>query len=114
MLRTLKNKAFSIIELLVVIVIIIVIVVIAYPQISNYLTDREVKKEVYDTIAFIKERKAEVTSGKYGMTQIVLKPNLEVYTMSPQNFLILIKIFRQIVLINLIDNVIMDIDNQVL
>ena len=37
-------------------------------------------------IIFIKERKAEVTSGKYGMTQIVLKPNLEVYTMSPQNF----------------------------
>ena len=87
---------------------------VAYPNISNWIADRNVKKEVYDTIAFIKERKAEVTSGKYGMTQIVLKPNLEVYTMSPQNFLILIKIFHQIVPINLIDNVIMDIDNQVL
>ena len=63
-----------------------VFAVIAYPNISSWITDREVKKEVYDTIAFIKERKAEVTSGKYGMTQIVLKPNLEVYTMSPQNF----------------------------
>ena len=52
----------------------------------SWITDREVKKEVYETVAFIKERKAEVTSGKYGMTQIVLKPNLEVYTMSPQNF----------------------------
>ena len=41
---------------------------------------REVKKEVFETVAFIKERKAEVTSGKYGMTQIVFKPNLEVYT----------------------------------
>ena len=60
--------------------------VIAYPNISGWITDREVKEEVYETVAFIKERKAEVTSGKYGMTQIVLKPNLEVYTMSPQNF----------------------------
>ena len=70
MLRTLKNKAFSIIELLVVIVIIIVIVVIAYPQISNYLTDREVKKEVYRLVDYIKEKKAETASGKYAMSYI--------------------------------------------
>ena len=70
MLRTLKNKAFSIIELLVVIVIIIVIVVIAYPQISNYLTDREVKKEVYRLVDYIKKKKAETNSGQYAMTRI--------------------------------------------
>ena len=70
MLRTLKNKAFSIIELLVVIVIIIVIVVIAYPQISNYLTDREVKKEVYRLVDYIKKKKAETDSGKYAMTRL--------------------------------------------
>ena len=68
MLRTLKNKGFSIIELLIVIVIIIVIVVIAYPQISNYLTDREVKKEVYRLDDYIKEKKAETASGKYAMS----------------------------------------------
>ena len=50
-----------------------------------------VKKEVYETVAFIKERKAEVTSGKYGMTQIFLNHSLEVFTMSPENFLIFIK-----------------------
>ena len=55
MLRTLKNKAFSIIELLVVIVIIIVIVVIAYPQISNYLIDREVKSEVNRFVKYFKD-----------------------------------------------------------
>ena len=70
MLRTLKNKAFTIIELLVVIVIIIVIVVIAYPQISNYLTDREVKKEVYRLVDYIKKKKAETNSGQYAMTRI--------------------------------------------
>ena len=70
------HKAFTLLEILVVLAVLGVFAVIAYPNISSWITDREVKKEVYDTIAFIKERKAEVTSGKYGMTQIVLKPNL--------------------------------------
>ena len=81
-----KIRGFTILELLVVLVVMGVFTTIAYPNISSWITDREVKKEVYETVTFIKERKAEVTSGKYGMTQIVLKPNLEVYTMSPQNF----------------------------
>ena len=80
-----NKKGFTILELLVVLAVMGVFTAIAYPNISSWITDREVKKEVYETVAFIKERKAEVTSGKYGMTQIVLKPNLEVYTMSPQN-----------------------------
>tara|TARA_B100000959_G_scaffold178280_1_gene186468 strand:- start:2999 stop:3634 length:636 start_codon:yes stop_codon:yes gene_type:complete len=70
MLQTLKNKAFTIIELLIVIVIIIIIAVIAYPQISNYLTDREVKKEVYALVDYIKKKKAETVSGQYAMTRI--------------------------------------------
>ncbi len=81
-----KIRGFTILELLVVLVVMGVFTAIAYPNISSWITDREVKKEVYETVTFIKERKAEVTSGKYGMTQIVLKPDLEVYTMSPQNF----------------------------
>ena len=82
-----KIRGFTILELLVVLVVMGVFTAIAYPNISSWITDREVKKEVYETVAFIKERKAEVSSGTYGMTQIVLKPNIEVYTMSPQNFL---------------------------
>ena len=81
-----KIRGFTILELLVVLAVMGVFTAIAYPNISSWITDREVKKEVYETVAFIKERKAEVTSGKYGMTQIVLQPNLQVYTMSPQNF----------------------------
>ena len=81
-----KIRGFTLLELLVVLAVMGVFTAIAYPNISSWITDREVKKEVYETVAFIKERKAEVTSGKYGMTQIVLQPNLEVYTMSPQNF----------------------------
>tara|TARA_B100000767_G_scaffold61359_1_gene57157 strand:+ start:578 stop:1255 length:678 start_codon:yes stop_codon:yes gene_type:complete len=81
-----KSKGFTIIELLVVLAVMGVFTAIAYPNIMSWITDREVKKEVYETVTFIKERKAEVTSGKYGMTQLHLKPNLEVYTMSPENF----------------------------
>ena len=79
-------KGFTILELLVVLAVIGVFTVIAYPNISNWITDRNVKKEVYETVTFIKERKAEVTSGKYGMVQVLLNDQLEVFTMSPEKF----------------------------
>ena len=81
-----KKNAFTILELLVVLAVIGVFAGIAYPNISNWITDRNVKKEVYETVAFIKERKAEVTSGKYGMVQVLLNDQLEVFTMSPEKF----------------------------
>ena len=81
-----NKKAFTILELLVVLAVIGVFAVIAYPNISNWITDRNVKKEVYETVTFIKERKAEVTSGKYGMTQILFNRQLQVFTMSPDKF----------------------------
>ena len=88
------NKAFSIIELLVVLAVIGVFVGIAYPNISNWITDRNVKKEVYETVTFIKERKAEVTSGKYGMTQVLLNRQLQVFTMSPEKYFQIYKGFN--------------------
>ena len=67
MQQTLKNKAFSIIEILVVIVIVIVFVVIAYPQISNYTEASEVKREVNSFVKYFEEKKSEVQTGKYGL-----------------------------------------------
>ena len=81
-----KSRGFTIIELLVVLAVMGVFTAIAYPNIMNWITDREVKKEVYETVTFIKERKAEVTSGKYGMVQVLLNDQLEVFTMSPEKF----------------------------
>ena len=81
-----KKNAFTILELLVVLAVIGVFSAIAYPNISSWITDRNVKKEVYETVTFIKERKAEVTSGKYGMVQVLLNDQLEVFTMSPEKF----------------------------
>ena len=80
-------KGFTIIELLVVLAVIGVFVSFTYPNISNWIKDREVKKEVYDVVTFIKEKKLMVTNDKYGMIQLSLKPNLEVYTMSKINFI---------------------------
>ena len=64
-------KALTILELLVVIAIIGIFSVVAYPNITNWIADREVRKEVYETVQFIKDRKSEVESGKYGGTESV-------------------------------------------
>ena len=82
-----KKNAFTILELLVVLAVIGVFSAIAYPNISNWIADRNVKKEVYEVVNFIKEKKLMVTNDKYGMIQLSLKPNLEVYTMSKINFI---------------------------
>ena len=82
-----RNKAFTILELLVVLAVIGVFSVVAYPKISNWIADRNVKKEVYEVISFIKEKKLMVINDKFGMIQLSLKPNLEVYTMSKTNFI---------------------------
>ena len=78
-----NKKAFTILELLVVLAVMGVFAAVAYPNISNWINDRNVKKEVYDVISFVKEKKSEVTSGKYGMVQILLNEIIEVYTMTP-------------------------------
>jgi len=70
MLKQKINKAFTLIEILVVIIIIIIFVFIAWPNITHWATDREVKKEVYSLVEYIKKKKAETVSGKYAMTRI--------------------------------------------
>ena len=70
MLKQKGNKAFTLIEILVVIVIIIIFVIFAAPNIANYITDREVKKEDYALVDYIKKNKAETVSGKYAMAWI--------------------------------------------
>ena len=67
-----KNNGFTIIEILAVVALIGILSAFAFPNIGKWITEREVKKEVYDVVSFIKERKSEVTSGKYGMTQLLL------------------------------------------
>ena len=44
-----RTRAFTILELLVVLAVLGVFSAIAYPNISSWITDREVKKEVYET-----------------------------------------------------------------
>ena len=60
-----SHKAFSILELLVVIAIIAIVSVFGYPKVDQWLTDREVKKEMNSIIQYIEEKKDEVASGKH-------------------------------------------------
>ena len=86
MLQILKNRAFSIIEILIVIVIVIVFVVIAYPQVTNYLADREVKTEVNKLIVYIEEKKSEVQSNKYPIIVIGFYQNMELWHMTQTEY----------------------------
>lgn len=81
-----KQKAFTLIEILVVVIVLGVFAAIAYPNVIKWITEREVKAEVYKTINFIDEMKSLATSGKYGIVTVALKPNVEVYTMSNENY----------------------------
>ena len=81
-----RNKAFTILELLVVLAVIGVFAGIAYPNISNWISDRNVKKEAYEVVTYLKERKNEVQSGKYGMVQVVMNWRIHTYKMTNEDF----------------------------
>ncbi len=75
-------KAFTLLELLVVIAILGVFTVIAYPNVTKWITDREVKKEVYEFVAEINQMKAKVTSGEYALSMVYFNhPNRTYATM---------------------------------
>ncbi len=63
-------KGFTIIELLVVLAVIGVFSVFAYPNISNWITDRQVRGETYKFVAEIERMKAKVTSGEYALAMV--------------------------------------------
>ena len=96
MLKQKGNKAFTLIEILVVIVIIIIFVIFAAPNVANYATEREVKKEVYRFVEYFKQRKGDVQSGKYGV--YYLKPGMNSsstaknYYMTTEEFAIQMKV----------------------
>ena len=81
-----KSKAFTIFELLVVLAVIGVFAVIAYPNISNWIADRNVKKEAYEVITYLKERKSEVQTGQYGMLQVVMNWRVHTLKMTNEDF----------------------------
>ena len=86
-------KGFTLLELLVVIAILGVFTVIAYPNITKWITDREVKKEVYDFVAEINEMKSKVSNGKYALAMVhFTTPNnqyayMKKYYMTTEDFI---------------------------
>ena len=65
-----KHKGFSLIELLVVILLIGITSAIAIPNINDWITDRKVKKEVYQFVGEINEMKSKVMGGQYPLAMV--------------------------------------------
>ena len=65
-----KKKGFTIIELLVVLVVIGIFSTFAYPNITSWITDREVRSETYKFVAEIEQMKSKVTSGEYALAMV--------------------------------------------
>lgn len=71
-----KNyKGLTLIELLVVIAILGILGVIAVPNIKSYLTERQLRDDVYKILVLIDEVKSKVYSGEYPMAQVYFNSN---------------------------------------
>ena len=65
-----KNRAFTILEILVDLAVIGVFSAITYPNITSWITDRAVKEQTYKFVSEIKEMKSKVTSSEYALAMI--------------------------------------------
>lgn len=71
-----KNcRGLTLIELLVVIAILGILGVIAIPNIKSYLTERQLRDNVYKILVLIDEVKSKVYSGEYPMAQVYFNSN---------------------------------------
>ena len=88
-----KVKAFTLLELLVVLAVLGVFSAIAYPNISNWITDREVRAEAYEFVAEINQIKSKVMSGEYALGMVHFstpnfqKATLKKYYMSTEDYI---------------------------
>ena len=92
MLKQKINKAFTIIEILVVIIIIVIFVFIAWPNITNWIDKRDTEKATFEIIKKIKEVKSKVDRGQYGMAMIHFSTpdfkytTLKIHSMSMEDY----------------------------
>ena len=86
-----NHKAFSILELLVVIAIIAIISVFGYPKVDQWLTDREVKKDLNAIKAHIEEIKSDIDAKKYSFAIIHFVPTPALWIMDNEEWTLQMK-----------------------
>ncbi len=92
MLKQKINRGFTIIEILVVIIVIIIFVFIAWPNITNWTTEREVRQEVNSFVEYLEEKKAEVQEGKYPVVSVGVYASPVLWYMTHEEYGIQMKV----------------------
>jgi len=95
-LQILKNRAFTLIEILIVIFIIALLAFIAWPKLSDWISDRQVRGEVYRLVQYIEGKKEDAIYGKYAMSWIWISGKStgksEAWTMSDEEWALQMKV----------------------
>ena len=86
-----KQRGFTLIELLVVIAIIAIISVFGYPKVDQWLTDREVKKDLNAIKAHIEEIKSDIDAKKYSFAIIHFIPTPALWIMDNEEWTLQMK-----------------------
>ena len=81
-----NNRAFSIIELLVVIVIFAVMAVFGYPKVDEWVTKREAKKNAFEVKEYLEKIRDNVNAGKYPFAIVHFTPNPALWTMTQEEW----------------------------
>jgi len=81
-----KHKGFSLVELLLVILLIGVTSAIAIPNITDWITDRKVKKETISFVQYLEGKKSEIQQGGYPVLVVGVRATPNLYYMTREEF----------------------------
>ena len=81
-----KHKGFSLVELLLVILLIGVTSAIAFPNITDWITDRKVKKETISFVKYLEGKKSQIQQGDHPVFVVEVKATPNLYYMTRDKF----------------------------
>ena len=81
-----KHKGFSLVELLLVILLIGVTSTIAIPNITDWITDRKVKKETISFVKYLEGKKSQIQQGGHPVFVVGVRAVPNLYYMTRDEF----------------------------